>query len=64
MTVDYEDGFAVGTFTFDETVKDEDFVDMMPGRVKDLPVESIAMRENRIGMPGPQVIPNTTARLG
>ena len=41
MTVGCEDGFAVGTFTFDETVKDQDFVDMMPGRVKDLPVESI-----------------------
>jgi hypothetical protein len=63
MTVGCEDGFAVGTFTFDETVKDEDFVDMMLGRVKDLPVERIAMRENRFRMPGPQVTPHNPARL-
>jgi hypothetical protein len=62
-SVGYEDGFAHGTFTFDEGIDDEAFVDLMLGRIPDLPVSNISMQEKRFGMPGPQIIPDTRARL-
>jgi hypothetical protein len=62
-TVGYEDGYAVGKFTFDETVSDEAFIDMMLGRIADLPVSSIVMRDNRFGLPGPILIPDRPARM-
>lgn len=61
--VGYEDGFAQGTFTLDESVGDETFIDLMLGRVADVPVSSISMRESRFGMPGPQIIADRPARL-
>lgn len=62
-SVGYEDGVATGTFTFQEGVDGEAFVDLMLGRIADLPVSSISMREGRFGLPGPELVTEGPARL-
>lgn len=62
-TVGYENGYAVGTFTFDEDVDDEAFVDLMLGRVEELPVSHMVIQEHRFGLPGLQTIEDMPGRL-
>jgi len=54
-TVGYEDGRGGGVITLEATDGNE-LIDMLLGRVADLPVLKVDLREERFGLPGPPTV--------
>ncbi len=63
QTVGYEDGWGAGSFTLAEGVDPETLVDLMLGRVEDVPISAFELRDARFGLKGPAVTPNSPGRL-
>lgn len=61
-SVGYEDGRGGGTITFEVTHEDEVF-DLLLGRIPDLPVNRVDLREERFGLPGPPLTENAPGRV-
>jgi hypothetical protein len=63
QSVGYEDGYGDGWFTLADEVDPNTFIDMMLGRVADVPISAIEVQDKRFGLPGPWLVPNRAGRI-
>ena len=63
QTVGYEGGYGTGRFSLGASTSPDDFVDLMLGRIPELPVETFEIDDTRFGLPGPKVVEASSARL-